>query len=119
MKKEELNVMNAVLKSKIDEFYSIAADLRKLTMDQLNVLLADRENQKVEFEEGYMPNISYDGGNHPEYASNLYSEVYSVYLKEGQIYFTIEDCDEYEIDRIPTYELIDIMNALYYILSNE
>ena len=64
----------------------------------------------TEFEETVF--ISYDGGRHPEYASNTASEVESIYLKEGKIYFSIEDSDEYEIDRVPTDELLAVCEIL-------
>ena len=56
--------------------------------------------------------IAYDGGNHPEYASNCYSRLNSVYLKDGEIFLDIEDCDEYEIDRINYDDVFAIAEVL-------
>ena len=43
--------------------------------------------------------VPYDGGNHPEYASNCFSTVYGVYLDDNdEIYLDIEDCSEYYLD---------------------
>ncbi len=45
--------------------------------------------------------VPYDGGNHPEYASNCFSTVYGVYLNDDdEIYLDIEDCSEYYLDDI-------------------
>jgi hypothetical protein len=45
--------------------------------------------------------VPYDGGNHPEYASNCFSTVYGVYLDDNdEIYLDIEDCSEYYLDDI-------------------
>lgn len=42
--------------------------------------------------------VSYDGGSHPEYASNLYSMVYDAHINTaGKLVLCIEDSDDYEI----------------------
>lgn len=51
---------------------------------------------------------SYDGGNHPEYASNCYSTVTEVYKKDDEIYLCIEDDTQYSISRINADEIVDI-----------
>jgi hypothetical protein len=53
--------------------------------------------------------VSYDGGAHPEYASNAFSTVYDVHLNDkGDIELCIEETDEYGIDRCTTMEVYDI-----------
>lgn len=52
--------------------------------------------------------VAYNGGRHPEYNSNVYSQVNSVYLKDGEIFLEIEDCDEYPIADVEAFELFDI-----------
>ena len=55
------------------------------------------------------PCVSYDGGNHPEYASNCFSSVYGVSLnKHGQIILHTEDCDEYPVENISVDELYGV-----------
>ena len=57
--------------------------------------------------------ISYDGGNHPEYASNCYSTVYRVYRgNDGEICLEIEDSSAYELDRVSTEDLVCICEAI-------
>ena len=55
-----------------------------------------------------LPVIAYDGGNHPEYASNLYSIVYGFRLENNKIVFDLEDDPSYEEDRVTIMELIEL-----------
>ena len=64
---------------------------------------------KIEFhtydEDGYQTDdnsfcVPYDGGNHPEYASNCFSNVESVFMEDKDIFLEIEDCDEYPLENI-------------------
>jgi hypothetical protein len=53
--------------------------------------------------------VTYDGGNHPEYASNAFSIVEGVYLDEkGNIVLQTEDCSEYPIENINWSEVYDV-----------
>lgn len=57
--------------------------------------------------------VNYDGGNHPEYNTNVFSNVYSVFNKDGKIYVEIEDDDEYDINNLSTDELVGICELIY------
>lgn len=64
--------------------------------------------------------VTYDGGNHPEYASNAYSEVINVHLDEnGNVELCIEDCDEYEVDRVYAADLYGVAIEIYTALKND
>jgi hypothetical protein len=64
--------------------------------------------------------ISYDGGNHPEYASNLYSQVYDVHKDaNGKVVLHIEDSDSYELERCTTMELYELANFIMDIIDND
>jgi len=63
--------------------------------------------------------VTYDGGSHPEWANNLYSMVESVFLKDGKLYLSIEDCDEYEINRIDTDEVYAVATLVYNMLNEK
>lgn len=53
--------------------------------------------------------IDYDGGRHPEYNSNAFSEVYGFSVNgNGKLVFSIEDADEYEVNRANADEIINI-----------
>ena len=64
-------------------------------------------------EDGYQTDdnsfvVPYDGGAHPEYASNCFSDVESVFIKNGKIYLEIEDCEEYPISSLDDRNVIDL-----------
>ena len=58
-------------------------------------------------------NIMYDGGNHPEYASNCYSCLTRAYINDGTLTFEIEDCNDYDVDRVTTDDLMTITMAIH------
>jgi len=61
--------------------------------------------------------VTYDGGNHPEYASNAFSIVNNIFLKDGKIYLNIEDSEEYSIDRIDDDEVYEVAMFVYEMLN--
>ena len=56
--------------------------------------------------------VVYDGGNHPEYASNAFSQVNKVYMKKNDIYVETEDSDIKETE-LSTEELYDIATTIH------
>ena len=118
--KKELN-----LEKSIDDFYKVCVEARKNCKDYLKWAVKKYgkketdNNGKIVFTLEFDPeyddqniNIAYDGGGHPEYASNLFSEVYSVSLWLDEISFNIEDSNKYEIDRVETADLLNICEAI-------
>lgn len=92
-----------------NQWYGISKVLREKCLQYLKDVLL-KNNNKVTLENVDLPEsitVSYDGGNHPEYATNLYSSVYGIYLSNNDmsIYLDIEDSSEYCIDFITTNEL--------------
>lgn len=76
-------------------------------LDKYPVLTLDPER-----DEEYVT-ISYDGGNHPEYASNVFSVVKRVYKGDkGAIMFATEDSDDIEVYRVDTGDLIAICDII-------
>ena len=57
--------------------------------------------------------VPYDGGRHPEYASNEFSNVDEVYIEDDKIFLSIEETDEYEIDRINDDDLYNMAMFIY------
>jgi len=79
-------------------------------------------NREFDVEDAYCC-IVYDGGNHPEYASNACSEVEGVFIDDkGKLALSIEDCGHYTIDRVDYCDLDTIAYALdggiVYMLDN-
>lgn len=91
----------------------IRSQIAKKCTAYLKRELKKAENNNIEFfddnggaiDDLYVT-VSYDGGRHPEYASNAFSNVNSVYLnKKGRVVLDIDDCDEYEIENLTFDEL--------------
>ena len=57
--------------------------------------------------------VPYDGGAHPEYASNCFSDVNSIYIKDNNIFLDIEDCEEYPIDSIDDRTFCELCQYIF------
>lgn len=57
---------------------------------------------------GKYVSVCYDGGRHPEYASNVFSSVDGVFIEDNKIYLDTEDDSKYPIDNVTTTELLDV-----------
>ena len=106
-----------MLKNKLDfdKIEKILTTLREDCLDYLRNIVS-KHNNSYEFDNDYMVTVSYDGGNHPEYASNVYSQVHRIYIKDNKLLFDIDDEYGYSEDRITTYELFNIASDIYYSL---
>lgn len=98
-----------------DEYFNIQGKLRKACYRYLKSILK-KNGGRIDFdndEDGSIT-VPYDGGNHPEYASNMSSVVSSVYFKgHGEILLDIEDESEYSLDWVETnyvYDLCDFID---------
>lgn len=56
--------------------------------------------------------VAYDGGNHPEYDSNVFSEVERVYVREDRLFVETEDAD-IEFSDLSSMEEMTILQWLY------
>lgn len=104
-----------------EDFASTKIELRSQVLSTMKVILengGDKMSEDYDFLEEYgccdgTPTVTYDGGNHPEYATNAFSQVSGAFLEDGKIYIICEDCDEYSVDRIWNLdELIAILDML-------
>ena len=99
-----------------DKFFEASRELRKECIKYIKSVV--KKYKTLDFSDcEYNICVPYDGGNHPEYASNCFSDVYSVSLNDkGNIVLEIEDCDEYDIEDVPTeqvYDLADYIKNVY------
>lgn len=96
---------------------NLQRDARKLIEDFLNTCLKYNDHIYLYDKSGnpfcdeYIT-VCYDGGRHPEYNSNAFSCVYSIFKKNGKIYLEIDDSDEYDIERCNTDELFRIAELI-------
>lgn len=103
-----------------NEFSKVRCTLRQACIEYLSQVLADSPDRLIEIDDDVAVCVPYDGGNHPEYASNCFSVVHSVSLdNNGDIYLDIEDCSKYEIINIDTQHLYDVCESVYDTLNPE
>lgn len=99
--------------------------LREECCDYLRKVLKENGNSidlQSEDEDYDMVCVTYDGGSHPEYAANPYSQVYGIFFneKDNEIYLNIEDSDEYCLDRVySVLEVYDICLLVQSIMDNK
>lgn len=115
MKKESYLKKAEVL---YDTIIPTQRDIRKKCEKYLQMVLAEHGGS-IDFDE-YDPDefvsVPYDGGNHPEYASNCFSTVYGVFIhKDGDICLNTEDCSELAISDL---DWDDVYNVAYHIEHN-
>ena len=110
--KNELKEQFKAVSNAVSDYYALMGKIRKTCLDILIDLLSEEDGNRVEISEENMMSVPYDGGNHPEYASNCFSMLNAVYLKDDVIYLDIEDCDAYEIDRVDNEVVFQIAEAV-------
>lgn len=113
--KKEISVKYQELTEVHNKLIDITYDMQKVCVEFLKSLI-DANGGEIN---GKMLDgcyVAYDGGNHPEYASTIASNVERIYVEDGTLYFEIEDSPKYSIDRIMVNDLVyvceDIMNNL-------
>ena len=101
-----------------DEYLHIESKVRKTGMEIIKAAV-DKNEGRLSLEAIYEEHdyedsvcVTYDGGNHPEYAANPYSLVNALYIKDGKIAIDCEDCDEYYFDSVTTDEIKAIADFL-------
>lgn len=104
-----------------DNYFSTGASLRSACMAYIKKVLKENNNEiswNIDEVEDNILTVTYDGGNHPEYASNAFSCVYGVKLnKRGKILLNTDDCDCYTIESIPTEEVYYVADCLETLLK--
>lgn len=89
---------------------------RKSCIEYITRVVKERNNI-IQFDTEYedeILSVSYDGGGHPEYASNCFSDVYNVHIdNNGCLCAEIEDCQDYDFDRLNTEEVMMIAEAIH------
>ena len=100
MEKDAITAKNEKISKRLDEYVEEACRIRKMMVAAIYDM-ASKMGGFVEYyadEYDYEPLlISYDGGSHPEYASSLYCDVYSVKAVDGKTFSV-------ELDETKSYE---------------
>ena len=130
----ETNKMIASNKPQVADFMGIYShwaevgrNLRKSCIDYIRGVLKGLNGEIIILDPNSMDGdmqgkfeavtVPYDGGNHPEYNSNCFSQVKSVYLKDNDIYLEIEETDEYSIDNIDVQDVESIAELIKSIID--
>lgn len=92
--------------------FALDKQVKEGCMEYIKAELA-KHNNTIDLTDTDGVSVMYDGGNHPEYASNAFSSVYSVFMKDNSIYLETEDCSQYDIDSITLDNLFDVAFCIY------
>jgi len=101
--------------------YSQLEEYVRQVLYEVETITFDKENEGENF------CVGYNGGNHPEYASNMFSDVYSIFkrtyqLKDGTIetYYVLdlEDGETY-IDELSFDDMVLLAKAIEIHLTTE
>ena len=117
MKKDEKKALVDFFNEVSDEYLHIESKVRKAGLEIIKAAVDENEGhlslRTIYEENGYKDSVcvTYDGGNHPEYA-NPYSLVNALYDKDGKIAIDCEDCYEYYFDSVTTDEIKAIADFL-------
>lgn len=116
------------LRTNIETYYQMARKLRDESIDYIKIFVKQYGklipnkynayelnlwNDKVDdYFGGVSISCYYDGGNHPEYATNGSATIYAIRVINDTIELSIEDCDKYDESRVLTDDLIDLVDHL-------
>ena len=105
----------------------IGRNLRKSCIDYIRgvlkgldgeMIVLDPKSMDEEMQDDFQAvTVPYDGGNHPEYNSNCFSQVNAAYLKGNDIYLDIDETDEYSIDNIDIQDVENIAELVKSIID--
>lgn len=102
--------------NKTKEYYSVCTEMRLNAVNFLDTFLRENGGEITnEDERGLLDGIgiSYDGGNHPEYSSCIFSTIFAIRRGEdGTIFFDLEDEDNVMSDRITTDDLVYVVEQI-------
>ena len=91
-----------------DDYFKLGNKLNIECINYLTKKLKNKKDNKIDFtNQEYSCTVVYDGGRHPEYASNVFSTVDSIYLKDNILFIDTEDFTS-PIDCCSTVELYNI-----------
>ena len=104
------------VKEILEQIRPLQTEAQQRSIAYLKKVLEEAEGKRIDIDEeksGYLW-VTYDGGRHPEHNSNVFSTLHGVFLNEqGRICLEIDDCEEYEIDRINWDDVVSIAEYIY------
>ena len=111
---EKVEKAKKTFQENVSEYRRLVVEIRQNAIDFLTQFL-NANNNKIdnEDERGFLDGVgvTYDGGNHPEYAMGI-SSVLAISLDEsGVLWFALEE-EEVDVDRIETNDLLWIVEDI-------
>lgn len=100
--------------SLLGKMVAVRDEVLSYCMEYLSSLVSDMGGciRLVDDDGSYFGNqyvsVCYDGGGHPEYASNVFSSVRSVFSEGGKLWLDIEDDGKYPISNLSFDEVVDV-----------
>ena len=101
------------LNESYDAMVKVAREVSEDAMSLTKSVLLECKNLSIELDENNIVSVPYDGGNHPEYASNCFSRVSAVYLNDGNILYDCEDSDGLWFSDLRASEQASVAYAVY------
>lgn len=98
------------IKEKVDSITPAINEIRKESIKYLMEVVKENNGyfDLTEHDDFGLVCVTYDGGNHPEYASNAFSTVQVVKLDEDKLVLETEDTDWYDTEDVETFELYGV-----------
>jgi hypothetical protein len=95
-----------------DEYFQIGREMRGSAIKWLKAQLKKFPSMYFSAIDSCV-SVAYNGGNHPEYASNAFSIVNGVFInRRGVISLNIEDCSDYELEDVSWEDVYNIAEYL-------
>lgn len=116
-----LNIVFNTFEQEFDKYIVSKMNFRNICIDIIKDICDRREDKTINLDNlkmylsdngGCYPTMAYDGGNHSEYASTMYSEVNGFRIEDGDIIFDIEDSSYYHEDFVMLDDLADLCDMI-------
>lgn len=102
--------MDLKLYKLLSKWSNLSTKVNKACIEYLTDLLQNNNNRiywdRLKLQSSVC--VNYDEGNHPDWASNVFSTVYSIFIKDNHIYLDISDCEKYDINNLTICELYNV-----------
>ena len=107
------------IKEKVASIIPTIKEVRKESIEYLREVVKENNGyfDLTEYDDFGSVCVTYDGGNHPEYASNAFSTVQAVKLDEGKLVLETEDTDWYDTEDVETFELYGVADFINMIIQ--
>lgn len=102
--------MDSKLQKLLSKWSNLSIKVNKACIEYLTDLLHNNNNRICLDRRDLYSSVcvNYDGGNHPDWASNVFSTVYSIFIEDNNIYLEIADCEKYDINNLSICELYNV-----------